>query len=351
MKRLQAEAIADEDAALLLLPVQTEAEAKAETDDEETAEDRAAERADERADEKPDERVEDRVEYRAADRTADRAADRAEGTADDQAENMFGVFKAAAEVDGTDPKEGLEELWIRHSEVVVSFDGAEVQVEDSVNSVDLPKTSGKLSAGKGSSFAASANSAGGEYTFRLRRPKFMEERTLTAAERGTVSHLVMQHIPLGGPVDEQLVRDTVAGLQQRSMLSARQAAAVDAAAVAVFFAEPVGKRLLQAEWVRREVPFSCTFQADRVYPDKSGMLGAEPILIQGVIDCLFQDAEGLVLLDYKTDKIYMKQWDKAADRHRFQLSLYAEAVERILGRKVDDCYVFFFDGGQAVKLF
>jgi ATP-dependent helicase/nuclease subunit A len=47
----------------------------------------------------------------------------------------------------------------------------------------------------------------------------------------------------------------------------------------------------------------------------------------------------------------MKHWDKAADRHRFQLSLYAEAVERILGRKVDDCYVFFFDGGQAVKLF
>jgi ATP-dependent helicase/nuclease subunit A len=331
--------------------MQTEAEAGAETDDgEERAEETAENRADGSAEDRKEETSGDRAEVRAKERAEIRADERAAERANDQAENKTGVFGAAAEVHETDQIEGLEELWDRQNDVVDSLDGAEVQVEDT-SSMDLQRTRGKVSAGKGPSFAASANSAGGEYTFRLRRPKFMEERTLTAAERGTVSHLVMQHIPLGGPVDEQLVRDTVAGLQQRSMLSARQSAAVDAAAVALFFAAPVGKRLLQAEWVRREVPFSCTFPADRVYPDKSGMLGAEPILIQGVIDCLFQDAEGLVLLDYKTDKIYMKQWDKAADRHRFQLSLYAEAVERILGRKVDDCYVFFFDGGQAVKLF
>lgn len=192
---------------------------------------------------------------------------------------------------------------------------------------------------------------GGEYTFRLRRPKFMEERSLTAAERGTVSHLVMQHIPLEGPVDENTVRDTIARLQERSMLTAGQAETVDIFAAAAFFATAAGKKLLASDWVRRETPFSCTFPASRVYPNAGEEVGEEPILIQGVIDCLFQDGDQLVLVDYKTDKIYDGQWETAAERHRFQLSLYAEAVERILGRPVDACYVFFFDGGQLVRLF
>ncbi|MCQ6558340.1 UvrD-helicase domain-containing protein [Paenibacillus mendelii] len=194
-------------------------------------------------------------------------------------------------------------------------------------------------------------SGGGEYTFRLRRPKFMEEAALTAAERGTVSHLVMQHIPLQGQVDQQTVLETVHSLQERRMLTALQAGAVDPESVAAFFREAVGKRLLKAGWVRRETPFSCTFPAERVYPDAVESLSGEPILIQGVIDCLFRDEQGLVLLDYKTDRITMKQWDKAAERHRFQLTLYAEAVMRILGEPVDACYVYFFDGGRAVQLF
>ncbi|AZN40456.1 helicase-exonuclease AddAB subunit AddA [Paenibacillus albus] len=199
--------------------------------------------------------------------------------------------------------------------------------------------------------ASATKSGGGEYTFRLRRPKFMEENSMTAAERGTVSHLVMQHIPITGDVSEETVRETVARLRELSMLSKQQAEAVDIAGSAAFFASGVGKRLLEAQWVRRETPFSCTFPASRVYPGWDESMDEEPILIQGVIDCLFEDEQGLVLLDYKTDRIQMKQWEQAAERHRFQLTLYAEAIESVIGRKINECYVFFFDGGRAVKLF
>ncbi|MBW7460101.1 PD-(D/E)XK nuclease family protein, partial [Paenibacillus sepulcri] len=150
---------------------------------------------------------------------------------------------------------------------------------------------------------------------------------------------------------EGIIRDTIAVLQEKSMLSAEQASAVDTAQVAAFFASEIGQRLLAAGWVRRETPFSCTFPASRIYHREAGAVGDEPILIQGIVDCMFDDGNGLVLLDYKTDKIYMKQWSAAAERHRFQLSLYAEAISRILDRPVMACYVFFFDGGQAVQLF
>lgn len=200
--------------------------------------------------------------------------------------------------------------------------------------------------------AAERAGGGGEYTFRLRRPRFMEEAALTPAERGTVSHLVMQHIPLGGgDVTEDTIAAAVAGLVERRMLTKTQAEAVDVPGAAAFFREEVGSRLLAAPWVRRETPFSCTLPAALVYPGMTAGIGGEPILIQGVIDCLFEDERGLVLLDYKTDRVRMGRWAEAAERHRFQLTLYAEAIAGILGRKVDECYVFFLDGVKAVKLF
>lgn len=188
------------------------------------------------------------------------------------------------------------------------------------------------------------------YTFRLRRPAFMEEKSLTAAEKGSVNHLLMQHVSLSGPVDEAALKQTLDGMIDRRLLTVKQSQAIDLPAVAAFFTSELGQRLLLAGWVRREVPFSCMFPASRVYPGSSGSLSQEPIFIQGVIDCLFEDSAGVVLLDYKTDRIYKQQWTEAAERHRFQLELYAEAIESVLGRRVNECHVFFFDGGQAVQL-
>ncbi|WP_341869777.1 PD-(D/E)XK nuclease family protein [Paenibacillus protaetiae] len=191
---------------------------------------------------------------------------------------------------------------------------------------------------------------GGSYTFRLRRPQFMEENSLTAAEKGTVSHLMMQHIPLEGEINAGKLQERLAGMIERRLLTERQAEALDLPAIAAFFDSPLGRRLLQADRVQREVPFSCMFPASRVYPGAPAPSADEPILIQGVIDCLFEDKDGVVLLDYKTDRIYMKQWEQAAEKHRFQLELYAEAIGQIRGKPVDECHVFFFDGGQSVRL-
>ncbi|TYP78022.1 UvrD-helicase domain-containing protein [Paenibacillus methanolicus] len=198
-------------------------------------------------------------------------------------------------------------------------------------------------------FAAVADQR--DFTFRMRRPKFMEEVSLTAAERGTVHHLVMQHMPLEGMMDEEQVKGVLRSLIERQMLTAKQGEAVDSAAVAAFYREPVGQRLLRAKWVKRETPFSCAFAASRVYPDAAEGAGDEPIMIQGVIDCLFEDEGGLVLLDYKTDRVAEDRYAEAAEKHRFQMKLYAEAIGMILGRPVDACYLFFLNGGRAVQMF
>jgi len=199
--------------------------------------------------------------------------------------------------------------------------------------------------------AAAAQSGGsGSYTLRLRRPAFMEEKSLTAAEKGSVHHLLMQHLPLSDAVDKGAIEAALDSMVAKRLLTAKQAEVIDPAAILAFYESELGRRLVKADWVRREVPFSCMFPASRVYGQRDSGLDDEPILIQGVIDCLFEDSSGITLLDYKTDRIYLKDWELAAERHRFQLELYGEAIEAVLNRKVDEKYVYFFDGSAVVKL-
>jgi ATP-dependent helicase/nuclease subunit A len=195
-----------------------------------------------------------------------------------------------------------------------------------------------------------ANSTPGPFSLRLRRPAFMGEKKLTAAEKGTASHLLMQHMPLTGHNGERTVADVLEHMVQRRLLTRKQADSIDKRSVAAFFDGELGRRLAAAEWIRREVPFSCMLPASRVHGKTVPQSSDEPVMIQGVIDCLFRDEKGLVLLDYKTDRISHGNWEQAAERHRFQLELYGEAVSAMLGREVDELYVYFLDGGRHVRM-
>lgn len=85
--------------------------------------------------------------------------------------------------------------------------------------------------------------------------------------------------------------------------------------------------------------------------------GDDEILVQGVIDCIFEDEDGLVLLDYKTDKItgrFVHGFEGAkeilAERYQVQLQLYTRAIETIMKKKVKHRYLFFFDGGHLLEI-
>ncbi len=197
---------------------------------------------------------------------------------------------------------------------------------------------------------AAAKSGDAIFSYRLRRPSFLEEKGLTPAEKGSVHHLLMQHVQLAEQPTDAILKDTLERMIELKLITVKQAQAIDLQAVATFFASELGSRLLRATSASREVPFSCMLPASRVYPGVERSAADEKVLIQGVIDCMFEDERGVVLLDYKTDRVINGNGAEAAQRHRFQLGLYAEAIELITGRKVDECYVFFFDGGQTVRL-
>lgn len=188
-----------------------------------------------------------------------------------------------------------------------------------------------------------------------KRPTFMQEKSLTPAERGTITHLVMQHIDLSKEITIQSIQQLIIDLIQRELLTEEQKEAVDPETIVDFFDSEIGQRIQRAKSIRREVPFTMSLPAKEAYSDWTA--GDEEVLIQGVIDCIFEDEQGLVLLDYKTDTItgrFANGYEGAkgilADRYQMQLQLYTRAVEGIMNKKVTGRYLFFFDGSHLLEV-
>ena len=81
-------------------------------------------------------------------------------------------------------------------------------------------------------------------------------------------------------------------------------------------------------------------------------LGTDPfnVLVQGMIDAYFIEDEEMVLVDYKTDFVRRGEEQKLIDRYHVQLEDYAQALERMTGRKVKERYIYSFTFGEAFSL-
>ncbi|MBU7005381.1 helicase-exonuclease AddAB subunit AddA [Phosphitispora fastidiosa] len=190
------------------------------------------------------------------------------------------------------------------------------------------------------------------------RPKFLQRVSgLSAAEKGSAMHLVMQHLTLAEEMDHDTIVRQVQSMQTAGMLTAEQAAAVNITAVLKFFNGPLGHKMKSALRVKRELAFTMAVPVSEIYfatgdSDAAGVLGGsgeEKVIVQGVIDCLIEDADGYSLIDYKTDYIPPGGIAETAKKYQGQLRLYGMAVERILKRPVKEKYLYFFAAGSEVK--
>ena len=156
----------------------------------------------------------------------------------------------------------------------------------------------------------------------------------------------MEHIDFGkvwektaeGPesVNEYItgfVREMTAG----EMLTAEEAATVVPSKISSFFATDVGKRAAKAEICHKERPFT----AEHVISPQSS-----PVLVQGVIDCYFEEDGELVLIDYKTNT----NVEGIRETYREQIDLYKEALQMLEGKTVKEAYLYLFAKGRFIAM-
>ncbi|TYR79566.1 helicase-exonuclease AddAB subunit AddA [Priestia megaterium] len=186
------------------------------------------------------------------------------------------------------------------------------------------------------------------------RPKFLQADSFTAAERGTAIHSVMQHLPLHEKQTKKMVQELVDSMVTKELLSKEQAAIVNIADIVAFSHSTIGQQLQQATKVYRELPFSLGVSSKEIYGNWEEE--EETILVQGIIDCLYEVDGELILLDFKTDNIsdrFNGDFEAAKatllERYHIQMKLYGKAIEQIINQPLKCRYLYFLDGGYVLE--
>ena len=170
-----------------------------------------------------------------------------------------------------------------------------------------------------------------------RKPTFRQPSKLAVA-RGSAVHSAMQFIRYEACTDELSVRRELAHLTDAGLLTADQAAMVNARQLAAFFATTIGKKLVGGAQHIREFKFSILDDGEKY---GSGLEG-EQVLLQGVVDCALLEPDGITVLDFKTDRVTEETLPQAAAHYRLQLETYAEALARIFQQPIKAKYLYFF---------
>ena len=129
-------------------------------------------------------------------------------------------------------------------------------------------------------------------------------------------------------------------LAEKKLISAEQLEMIDPEALSAFFGSELYSRMRRSKKLYREKRFSV----------RDSLFGAdEPVLVQGVIDCFYENPDGsYTVVDYKTDRVTDAK--TLADRHRVQLACYKRAVESMTGKPVSRTVIYSFALGGEVEL-
>jgi len=179
------------------------------------------------------------------------------------------------------------------------------------------------------------------------KPKFLqEERGLTAAEKGTAIHFVMQKIDLSRVNTIEEIKIQLKDFVDMELLSKEEYKVINPYKVKKFFISKLGERMLSAynrgDIVYREIPFYTEIDVHRINPDLPKEVEGDKVRLQGVIDSFFYEDNEVILLDYKTDYVEQSNEEELINKYRIQIQYYKEALEKITKTKIKECYLYSF---------
>lgn len=179
-----------------------------------------------------------------------------------------------------------------------------------------------------------------------RKPQALqsEEDVLTGAQWGTLMHEAMQWLPLAQYTQASLTKELDA-LVTKGTFTEEERNLLSDTSLYKFFSSNLGKRLINAKRIERELPFSMLFDGKRVY---DSLEDGENLFLQGIIDTAFEEDGEWVLVDYKTDRV--KSGEDLIKRYKIQMDLYKEALQRLTGMPVKACYIYSFRLHDAISI-
>ncbi len=181
-------------------------------------------------------------------------------------------------------------------------------------------------------------------------PKFIrgEEEPSLGSKRGTAVHRIMELIEYGKLREMTGEETALSGLVKQTIetnllsgrLSKEAAELINVGKCAHFLMSDLAGRMAGADRkgkLFKEKSFFIGIPAKEL---KNGFPQEETVLVQGVIDVYFEEEDGLVLLDYKTDRV--AKAEELRSRYHIQMELYARALEQITRKRVKERLIYSF---------
>ncbi len=180
-------------------------------------------------------------------------------------------------------------------------------------------------------------------------PRFLQEtQKLSGAGRGTAYHRFMELLDFRKEYTEEMLADAAKEFTEAGKMTEEMTDCVRMKDILAFLESTAGKRMQACAAKNRlwkEQPFVLGVEAGELYP---GEPEGERILVQGIIDVYFEEEDGLVVLDYKTDKV--RTAGELAEKYHAQLDYYAKALQQITHKKVKEKMIYSFCLREEVLL-
>ena len=182
-----------------------------------------------------------------------------------------------------------------------------------------------------------------EHSMALAQPAFSVERdSISSMQAGTLMHLVIEKLDFAEAAarGSGYIREVVGKLTADGTITDEEAAAVRIDNIEAFFRGGPGKRAAMSEHLYKEREFIL----------RRNVKGADTI-VQGIIDCYFEEEDGIVLIDYKNSCAGSEDRERELVRmYEGQIDIYREALESACGKPVKEAYLYLFGSKKFVEV-
>lgn len=170
-------------------------------------------------------------------------------------------------------------------------------------------------------------------------PKFYElsKENLTSMEIGSIYHKILENIDFNIN-NENKLNNFFESLITQNILTKKEIDSINQNIILSFLNSEIVTRIKNSKNIKREAIFTLGVKASEIYKDGDFKNIKDTILVSGIIDLYFEEDDGIVLVDYKTDKT--KDKNQYLKRYTPQLEIYKKALEQSTGKNVKQCIIY-----------
>lgn len=175
----------------------------------------------------------------------------------------------------------------------------------------------------------------------------ISDKSKSASNKGILYHKLIEKIDLLETTNDNLNQE-IEKLINNNFITKEEVELLNLKYIENFINSKIAQRMRKAQKINKlykERPFVIGVNANEIEKDIDT---DEIVLVQGIIDCYFEESEELILVDYKSDYIQKGNEETLIQRYKIQMEYYKKALEQITNKKVKETIIYSMSLGKEV---